>query len=143
MNATSESRHGVAADGQFVFTCAQCGGVAATLAVIDDDRELDGGPMPGGGRLSWKPTAPSYRLEFVNVATGEASAGLAKLAIGAGVIDPLVVRRLDWELAAFCCSSCQLNYCSACWRTWIEFDDGFYDCTRGRCPHGHEQALAD
>lgn len=142
MKANRKSRLGVKTGGQFVFPCASCGGVAATLAIINDDREVDGGPMPGGGRLSWKPGAPSYRLDFININTGHASAGLTRIA-GTEVIDPLDVRRLDWELAAFCCPSCVLNYCPKCWKTWVEFDEGFYDCTRGRCPQGHEQILDD
>ena len=99
--------------------------------------------MPDGTRLTWNPGAPAYRLEFVNVNTGKAPDDLANLASGLDVLDPLVVRRFDWELASFCCCTCQLNYCSKCWSTWVEFDDGFFDCMRGRCPRGHEQVLDD
>jgi len=130
-------------DGRFEFTCASCGDVAATLSVMDDERPVDAGPLPDGTRLSWTPRAPSYRFEFVGVNTGTAPADLADLISGLDEIDPLAVRRVDWELAAFCCHACQLNYCSKCWSTWIEFDEGFYDCMQGRCPRGHEQALDD
>lgn len=140
---STRSRQGQKVDGSFTFTCASCGRPAATLEVIDEERQIDGGPMPGGHRLTWKPGTPSFRLEFVNVCTGEAPAGLVELVSGVDVVDPLVVRRLDWELAAFCCVSCRLNYCPTCWTTWAEFDDGFFDCMRGRCPRGHEQMLAD
>ena len=110
---------------------------------MDDDHPVDGGPMPDGTRLTWNPGAPAYRLEFVNVNTGKAPGDLADLVSGHDVLDPLVVRRFDWELASFCCCTCQLNYCSKCWSTWVEFDDGFFDCMRGRCPRGHEQMLDD
>ncbi|KAA1424024.1 hypothetical protein [Nocardioides antri] len=136
-------RHGVRTDGRFEFTCASCGGVAATLAVVDDDQPIDAGALPDGARLSWSPGAPSYRLEFVNVNTGTAPDGLVDLVSDLDEVDPLVVRRIDWELAAFCCHVCELNYCSKCWSNWVEFDDDFYDCTRGRCPAGHEQMLDD
>lgn len=143
MTANRTSRLGVKTGGQFVFRCASCGGVAAALAIINDDREVDGGPMPGGGRLSWKPGAPSYRLDFINVNTGQASTELTTIA-DAKVIDPLDVSRFHWELAAFCCHSCGLNYCPKCWETQVEFDEDFYyDCTRGRCPQGHAQKLDD
>ena len=113
------SRLGVKVEGRFVFTCASCGGIAATLAVTDEDQPVDGGPLPDGTRLTWEPGAPAYRLEFVNVNTGKAQDGLADLVSGLDVLDPLLVRPFDWELAAFCCHTCHLNYCSKCWSTWI------------------------
>jgi hypothetical protein len=139
---SDQTRHGARVDGRFTFTCASCGGVAATLAILLEDREVDGGALPGGERLRWRPQPPSYRLEFVNVTTGGASTGLVAL-LSDDVVDPLVLRGLDWELAGFCCDSCELNYCAKCWSTWVEFDEGFFDCMRGRCPQGHEQMLDD
>jgi len=137
------SRLGVKTNGVVVFRCASCGGRAATLAVTDSGTPVDGGPMPDGSRLTWTPDSPAYRLEFVCVNTGPASSDLAQLISGVDLIDPLAVRRVDWELAAFCCRECELNYCSKCWSTWVEFDDGFFDCMRGHCPRGHEQKLDD
>lgn len=142
MRGHEGTRHGAKVDGQFVFTCGSCGGVAATLAIILEDREVDGGALPGGGPSPWRPRAPSYRLKFVSVRTSGASHGLVELLSG-DVVDPVVLRGLDWELAAFCCDSCELNFCPTCWSTWVEYDEGFFDCMQGRCPHGHEQMLAD
>jgi hypothetical protein len=136
-------RHGLKAEGQFRFTCASCGGVAATLSVMDTEQPVDAGPLPDGTRLSWTPEAPSYRFEFLGVTTGKASAALADLVSGLDELDPLILSRVDQELAAFCCTGCQRNYCATCWSTWIDFDEGFYDCTWGRCPQGHEQMLDD
>ncbi|RHW22398.1 hypothetical protein D0Z08_31585 [Nocardioides immobilis] len=110
---------------------------------MEFEQPVDAGPMPDGSRLTWTPEAPSYRLEFIGVITGKASADLADLVSGLDELDPLALRGVDWEMAAFCCHHCQLNYCSKCWSTWVEFDDGFYDCTRGRCPRNHEQTLDD
>ena len=31
--------------------------------------------------------------------------------------DPVVLRRIDWELAPFYCPECELNYCRADWET--------------------------
>ena len=139
----TQSRQGQRTDGRFLFACASCGNVAATLEVIHEDREVDGGPLPGGARLRVRPGAPSCRLEFVNVSVGVAPNGLVELVSGVDAIDPLVLRRIDWELAAFCCVSCERNYCPQCWTTWAVFDEGFFDCMRGRCPRGHEQMLSD
>jgi hypothetical protein len=38
---------------------------------------------------------------------------------------------------------CQLNYCSGDWDTWVQSDDGFYNCTKGRCPNRHEHTFDD
>lgn len=131
------------ADGRFVFTCANCGGIAATLAVSENDHPFDSGTLPDGTRSSWMPDGPAYQLVFVSVSTGKASADLVELVSGLDVLDPFVVRPIDWELASFCCNTCQLNYCSTCWSTSVEFDDGFFDVMSGRCPRGHEQLLDD
>ncbi|MCA1782172.1 MAG: hypothetical protein LC679_08375 [Intrasporangiaceae bacterium] len=136
-------RNGVRSDGGFAFACASCGGGAATLAVMLGDVEVDGGPLPGGDPLSWNVGGPAYRLEFVNVNTGQAPPRLVELVTAAETLDSSTLRDIDWELAAFNCRVCEQNYCSTCWHTWVEFDDGFYDCTRSRCPLGHEQKLDD
>ena len=50
---------------------------------------------------------------------------------------------LDREYAPFWCRACAKSYCRACWVVWVDYDEGFYDCTRGRCPDGHERILDD
>jgi hypothetical protein len=57
--------------------------------------------------------------------------------------DPVTLRRIDWELAPFYCSDCDLNYCRADWHTFAVFDEGFYDCTIGICPSGHRRTVDD
>jgi hypothetical protein len=56
--------------------------------------------------------------------------------------DPAALRRVDWELAPFCCPDCAQNYCRAGWRTCVLFDEGSCD-TMGRCPRGHEHMIDD
>ncbi len=50
--------------------------------------------------------------------------------------DPAALRRIDPELAPFYCPDCGQNYCRADWRSYVVFDEGFYDGTMGRCPAG-------
>ena len=53
-------------------------------------------------------------------------------------------RGADADFVAFHCRGCNRSYCDRCWRIGPpEFDDGFYDCTRGTCPEGHEQTVDD
>jgi hypothetical protein len=52
--------------------------------------------------------------------------------------------REDPDFFAFVCRACAVVYCEKCWSVGPpEFDDGFYDCTRGECPKGHAQMLDD
>ncbi len=50
---------------------------------------------------------------------------------------------IDREYAPQWCRTCAKNYCPACWVVWVDFDEGFYDCTRGRCPESHERIMDD
>ena len=51
--------------------------------------------------------------------------------------------QLDREWLSSYCPTCDVNYCTAHWDKYDEFDDGFYDCTRGTCPRGHKRVLSD
>lgn len=57
--------------------------------------------------------------------------------------DAAFLSRLDHELVPFWCLRCEQVYCNAHWDHWQEFDDGFFDSDRGRCPEGHVQILLD
>lgn len=57
--------------------------------------------------------------------------------------DPSALYAIDREYAPFWCRSCEKNYCRTCWTVWVDFDDGFYDCTRGRCPQDHVRIMDD
>jgi hypothetical protein len=50
----------------------------------------------------------------------------------------------EQDLFGFVCGECGVAYCGRCWDIGPPlFDEGFYDCTRGTCPKGHEQTLDD
>ena len=57
--------------------------------------------------------------------------------------DPTALYEIDGESAPFWCPTCAKSYCRMCWLVWVDFDEGFYDCTRGRCPAGHERIMDD
>ena len=125
------------------FRCAACGEMAAVVKVVPAGRPADMGPPLGRqsrrrdgivvdyfGGTAWKlAEAPVYRAvrEILN---GERP-------------DPAALRRIDWELAPFYCPDCGQNYCRADWRTHAASDQGSYDRTMGRCPHGHRQMIDD
>ena len=82
------------------------------------------------GGTAWKHAdAPAYRA-VREILSGEAP-------------DPAALRQIDWELAPFYCPDCAQNYCRADWHTHVQFDEGFYDCTMGRCPRGHQHVIDD
>jgi hypothetical protein len=41
------------------------------------------------------------------------------------------------------CPECDKVYCKQHIRTRVVMDDGFYDCTYGTCPEGHERIIDD
>lgn len=139
----ARARRGVRTDDGFVFTCASCGHVAATLRIVLPNRVVNGGALPDGERFEWTAAKTSRMLEFVNVNSGPLDPRLFALFEGAETVDPVDIRAIDEELGAFCCRHCRKNYCVSCWAMRVVFDDGFYDCTRGRCPQGHVQTLDD
>jgi hypothetical protein len=138
----SVSARGV--NGEFEFRCSSCGGVAARLSVTDGSGYVDGGPLPNGGRLVWSADGqPALRFEFLGVRTSQAPPELVELTANAASIAPWELRAIDRDLARFCCRECERNYCSDCWSTRVQYDEGFYDYTMGRCPEQHEQMLDD
>ena len=73
------------------------------------------------------------RAEELSAVFNLISAGHLKDAVG-----------MEADFVAFHCHQCDQSYCDTCWSIGpLEFDEGFYDCTRGRCPTGHEQIVDD
>jgi hypothetical protein len=125
------------------FRCGACGEVAAVVRAVPAQRTVDMGP-PLGPQVpdrdgvvvdyffgtAWKRADPATFADVREILSGEAP-------------DPAALRRIDWELAPFYCPECGQNYCRADWRTCVSFDQGFYDCTMGTCPRGHEHMVDD
>jgi hypothetical protein len=132
------------------FPCHRSGGHACTVTLLPP-----GEPDPQALRAAAAGSAPpgvetagarSIRLSVdgpVKTTHGiiapERLAALAD-ALRAGNGNALV--HSDREYAPSYCYQCATHYCCTCWEVWVEYDDGFYDCTRGRCPEGHERSLA-
>lgn len=111
--------------------CGRCGKIAATFTIHAADE-------------------PAKQDRFVRTNwCGEMTMPMA-WEQGAMVIEKLraggirALQEKDFDTWAFYCARCEVPYCSDCW-TWRtpEFDDGFYDCTRGDCPNNHRQILDD
>jgi hypothetical protein len=134
------------------FTCDRYGEVACTLTLSPPFARDPQAPVPGPSEsLPGEGTmfADSIRLSIdgpiktthtflpgipVDVSAVEA-------AIGAG--DPEALYAIDREYAPFWCMRCLKSYCRTCWTVWVDYDEGFYDCTRGRCPKDHVRVLDD
>jgi len=130
------------------FACDQCGANASTLALL-----------PPFGLLPWAqpPDLPDENVLFadslrfsidgpVNVThlfPPEREVDLAALDAALRAGDARALYRINPEFAPAWCWSCSKSYCRACWVMWVDYDDGFYDCTRGRCPEGHERVIDD
>jgi hypothetical protein len=104
--------------------CARCNGVAAKVSLLSDGLQRRG---------------------FIGEVTkfGEVE-NLRRLMDMVRSADFDSARGADADFVAFHCRECKRSYCERCWRLGPpEFDDGFYDCTRGTCPEGHEQIIDD
>ena len=128
------------------FQCARCGDLAGVVRVVRAGTAVDLG-APLGRQVEER---DGLVLDFF-LGTAWHSVTIDKLdavqgLIEEGKVDPAAIRELDWtfwELTPFYCPDCGLNYCPRDWETYVLFDEGFYDCTKGRCPEGHEHMLDD
>jgi hypothetical protein len=111
------------------FACRECGAVAGRVEVVPS------------------PVAPRNRLvvsEFMAMWKELSPDGRHADAIAAiDAHDARALWRGSDEWAPFYCPDCDACYCRGHWQQWTEFDEGFYDCTRGICPLGHERMLYD
>ena len=132
------------------FRCAACGGVAATVTLVAPGEAVpptDGIP-PGTPDLgSFTAAGFPDRAQLI-VAGGpvpKAVAPVAPTVVAAALRggDAALLYALDAELVPFWCPACEASYCAEHYRSWVTFDEGFYDATYGVCPAGHERMLDD
>ncbi len=125
------------------FACAVCGQPAGTVRPAAADEAVDIGPplsaqaigsagvvvsgFLGNGWYSL--TQPQYRRLCVLLADEHP--------------DPVALRVIRWEAAPFFCPDCQRSYCQTHWDLDVIVDEGFYDCTLGVCPSGHQVVVDD
>jgi hypothetical protein len=72
------------------------------------------------------------RLTWLGVASGTVGPEVAQLLASDDQLDPLVLAGFNWELGAFCCHQCKLNYCSKCWHARPIFADDYPGWHEGR-----------
>lgn len=110
--------------------CGQCGKIAATFTL-----------HAAGDSKSDRLVRTHWAGEMTMPMAWERGMILIEK-LSAGALREL--QQNDFDTFAFYCRACAVPYCSDCW-TWRtpEFDDGFYDCTRGDCPNNHRQILDD
>jgi hypothetical protein len=96
------------------FTCSSCGQIGATIELVDGSLPLNLGAVPSGEELvvTFGGLEPRMRLTWLGVSSGQVVPEVAKLLASTDELDPLVLATFDWELGAFCCRKCKLNYCS-------------------------------
>lgn len=116
--------------------CARCGRAAAEIALL---------PASAAGERPWHQRDRLERTDFLATVTrfGDTAENL-RLFEAICRSDYASARAADPDFVGFVCRECNLPYCDTCWHVGApEFDEGFYDCTRGTCPAGHEQVVDD
>jgi hypothetical protein len=107
---------------ELAIACSACGARAATLRLFDSFFAI---------------------ADFVSSEMQIDRERMAPLAAAMAARDAAAVHDVWWEYAPCFCRGCATSYCAKCWRGVPVFDDGFYDCTRGTCPRGHDQTIDD
>jgi hypothetical protein len=134
------------------FTCDRCGSEASTLTLLppfarDPQAPLPGAPgsLPGEGTVFAEAVRLSINgpVKTTHTFVPGIQVDLATIEAALRGLDAAALYAIDREYAPFWCRSCAKSYCRACWVVWVDYDEGFYDCTRGRCPEGHERIMDD
>lgn len=112
-----------------VFQCRICGGDAGKV-VLD-----------ASGKLSISGIGSNTSTTVV----GEMFKAIRQALTNGRVRD---LFEMDRFLVPFYCPKCDCSYCGDHWHTRMVFDDepgwgGWYDCTMGTCPEGHERMVED
>jgi hypothetical protein len=125
------------------FRCGQCGEVAGVVRVTRTD--------PAGLEPPWDgkhATAGELFMDYFLGTIRHSAAGdvldAVEALIGQGNVDPAVIREVRWalwDITAFYCPECRLNYCSQDWDTDFVVTPGCRDYITGTCPKGHRHLL--
>lgn len=118
-----------------ILPCARCGQPAATFTVL--------AATEGAGL--WRDRDRLERTGFMGAVTKFGSrVSFTNFIAAIQRRDYQAAGQFDPDFVAFHCWSCDQDYCESCWQIGPpEFDEDFYDCTRGACPQGHEQIVDD
>ena len=128
------------------FRCARCGELAGVVRVARAGTTVNMGPPFGNKTTGRDGLVLGYVLGTAWHAESAEVVGAVQALIDRGHAAPAAIRDISgtlWEVTPFYRPGCGLNYCSSDWDTCALFDDGFYDCTRGNCPKGHQHVLDD
>jgi hypothetical protein len=125
------------------FRCVACGEMAAVVKALPVGRPAGMGPLLGRQSQDRDGTVVDYFGGTAWKAAGAPACQAVREILSGQAPGPAALRQIDPELAPFYCPDCAQNYCRAGWRTHVLSDDGFYDCTMGQCPNGHERMIDD
>ena len=120
------------------FRCGECGEIVGVVRVARTGGTAGSGPGAGGWLVL------EYFLGTVwHAGTGEVLDAVEAL-IQQGNADPVTIREVTdalWDVTAFYCPECGLNYCSLDWDVHFAVNAGSHDCIIGTCPDGHRHLL--
>ena len=120
------------------FCCAARGNVAATVSLVE----------PGQADVAWILSSAFPKQAHLTIDGGPISVAhgfppIERVAAALEAGDAAALFAIDDEYAPFWCPRCRASYCGDDYRSWVTFDEGFYDATYGVCPQGHERELDD
>ena len=133
------------------FQCAACGNVAATVTLVEPGQPgptrtpEPPGAQPGVGSFlsSAFPDQAHLAIDGGPVSVAHGFVPIERVAAALEASDAAALFAINYEYAPFWCPRCNASYCGDDYRSWVTFDEGFYDATYGVCPEGHERELDD
>jgi hypothetical protein len=121
------------------FPCAECGRLAARVALLVDQPTA----VTGSGAAQWLIAESGFFGDWWN----EVSTPWAEVAAAAiDRADASALYAIDPLWAPFYCPECAATFCNQHWQMRLVFDDewpDWYDYTDGTCPHGHTRMVDD
>ncbi len=122
------------------FACAECGNVAARVALVLDEPAT---PAAAGEGRSGLVGESGFFGEWAQVVLGP---GLPPVARALAAADASALYEVEPLWAPFYCPECRLCFCHRHWAMRVVFDDewtSWYDYTEATCPKGHQRIVDD
>lgn len=125
------------------FRCGECGEVAGVAGVnrtgtIGQELPLGGEPAAADGLFL------DYFIGTIRRAGTSDVLDAVEALIRQGNVDPVTIQEVSstlWNITAFYCPECRLNYYRQDWNVQFVVNPGCHDFIMGTCPKGHRHLL--
>jgi hypothetical protein len=133
---------------EHVFACRECHEEAGRLILYAPAEAIPG--VQGDALYSLSVEFANRQIESPRLTmsspwfgTSYSKFNLSQVMNAVSSGDARTLHSIDEEMVPFWCPTCSASYCAKHWKTWVVFDEVFFDEMRGTCLKGHERRIAD